>query len=240
MEYKEFKMILCEKLQEINIILSEMQVEQFFKYMNLLLEWNEKINLTAITDENEIILKHFVDSLTICKYLENKNSLIDVGTGAGFPGIPVKIVRPDLKIVLLDSLNKRVKFLNDVIEKLDLKDIVALHGRAEEVARKQEYREQFDIATSRAVANLSVLLEYLVPFVKVGERCICMKGAEIEEELNSAEKAIMVLGAKVDMVDDFLLPGSDMRRNLVILKKMKETSGKYPRKAGVPAKDPIG
>ncbi len=240
MEYKEFKKILCEKMQDINIILSEMQVEQFFKYMNLLLEWNEKINLTAITDENEIILKHFVDSLTICKYLENKNSLIDVGTGAGFPGIPVKIVRPDLKIVLLDSLNKRVKFLNDVIEKLDLKNIVALHGRAEEVARKPEYREQFDIATSRAVANLSVLLEYLVPFVKVGERCICMKGAEIEEELNSAGKAIMVLGVKVDKVDDFLLPGSDMRRNLVILKKMKETSGKYPRKAGVPAKDPIG
>lgn len=240
MEYKEFKKILCEKMQDINIILSEMQVEQFFKYMNLLLEWNEKINLTAITDENEIILKHFVDSLTICKYLENKNSLIDVGTGAGFPGIPVKIVRPDLKIVLLDSLNKRVKFLNDVIEKLDLKNIVALHGRAEEVARKPEYREQFDIATSRAVANLPVLLEYLVPFVKVGERCICMKGAEIEEELNSAGKAIMVLGAKVDKVDDFLLPGSDMRRNLVILEKMKETSGKYPRKAGVPAKDPIG
>ena len=240
MEYKEFKKILCEKMQDINIILSEMQVEQFFKYMNLLLEWNEKINLTAITDENEIILKHFVDSLTICKYLENKNSLIDVGTGAGFPGIPVKIVRPDLKIVLLDSLNKRVKFLNDVIEKLDLKNIVALHGRAEEVARKPEYREQFDIATSRAVANLSVLLEYLVPFVKVGERCICMKGAEIEEELNSAGKAIMVLGVKVDKVDDFLLLGSDMRRNLVILKKMKETSGKYPRKAGVPAKDPIG
>lgn len=240
MEYKEFKKILCEKMQDINIILSEMQVEQFFKYMNLLLEWNEKINLTAITDENEIILKHFVDSLTICKYLENKNSLIDVGTGAGFPGIPVKIVRPDLKIVLLDSLNKRVKFLNDVIEKLDLKNIVALHGRAEEVARKPEYREQFDIATSRAVANLSVLLEYLVPFVKVGERCICMKGAEIEEELNSAGKAMMVLGAKIDKVDDFLLPGSDMRRNLVILKKMKETSGKYPRKAGVPAKDPIG
>ena len=240
MEYKEFKKILCEKMQDINIILSEMQVEQFFKYMNLLLEWNEKINLTAITDENEIILKHFVDSLTICKYLENKNSLIDVGTGAGFPGIPVKIVRPDLKIVLLDSLNKRVKFLNDVIEKLDLKNIVALHGRAEEVARKPEYREQFDIATSRAVANLSVLLEYLVPFVKVGERCICMKGAEIEEELNSAGKAMMVLGAKIDKVDDFWLPGSDMRRNLVILKKMKETSGKYPRKAGVPAKDPIG
>ena len=240
MEYKEFKKILCEKMQDINIILSEMQVEQFFKYMNLLLEWNEKINLTAITDENEIILKHFVDSLTICKYLENKNSLIDVGTGAGFPGIPVKIVRPDLKIVLLDSLNKRVKFLNDVIEKLDLKNIVALHGRAEEVARKPEYREQFDMATSRAVANLSVLLEYLVPFVKVGERCICMKGAEIEEELNSAGKAMMVLGAKIDKVDDFLLPGSDMRRNLVILKKMKETSGKYPRKAGVPAKDPIG
>ena len=240
MEYKEFKKILCEKMQDINIILSEMQVEQFFKYMNLLLEWNEKINLTAITDENEIILKHFVDSLTICKYLENKNSLIDVGTGAGFPGIPVKIVRPDLKIVLLDSLNKRVKFLNDVIEKLDLKNIVALHGRAEEVARKPEYREQFDIVTSRAVANLSVLLEYLVPFVKVGERCICMKGAEIEEELNSAGKAMMVLGAKIDKVDDFLLPGSDMRRNLVILKKMKETSGKYPRKAGVPAKDPIG
>ena len=133
-----------------------------------------------------------------------------------------------------------MKFLNDVIEKLDLKNIVALHGRAEEVARKPEYREQFDIATSRAVANLSVLLEYLVPFVKVGERCICMKGAEIEEELNSAGKAIMVLGVKVDKVDDFLLPGSDMRRNLVILKKMKETSGKYPRKAGVPAKDPIG
>ncbi len=239
MEYKEFEKILCDKLKEIDITINKVQVEQFFNYMKLLLEWNEKINLTAITDENEIIIKHFVDSLTICKYLKDEESLIDVGTGAGFPGIPIKIVRPDMEIVLLDSLNKRVKFLEEVIQKLKLKNITALHGRAEEVGRNPKYREKFDVATSRAVANLSVLLEYLVPFVKLSKACICMKGSEIEEEVDNAKKAMDVLGVSVEKIDSFVLPKTDMKRNLVILKKGKITPNKYPRKAGTPAKDPI-
>ena len=230
-----FKEKLIKKCPELT---SEMQ-QQFEDYMKLLLEWNEKINLTAITEEDDIIQKHFVDSLTISKYIEDGKSLVDVGTGAGFPGLPIKIARKEVKVTLVDSLNKRIKFLEDVIEKIKLQQIETLHFRAEEFGQNKKYRENFDIATSRAVANLSTLVEYLLPLVKVGGTCICMKGSEIKEELENAKKAIEILGGKVEQVIEFVLPESDIKRNIVIIKKIKSTPGKYPRKAGTPAKEPL-
>ena len=232
---KNFKEKLSEKCSELT---DEMQ-QQFEDYMNLLLEWNEKINLTAITEEDEIILKHFVDSLTISKYIKEGKSIVDVGTGAGFPGVPLKIVRKDLKVTLVDSLNKRILFLNDVIEKLRLKEIETLHYRAEEFGQNKKYRESFDIATSRAVANLSTLVEYLLPLVKVGGICVCMKGSEIKEELENSKKAIEILGGEVEQVEEFYLPGTDIKRSIVMIKKISSTPKKYPRKPGTPAKEPI-
>ena len=207
--------------------------------MVLLIEWNEKINLTAITEPQEIILKHFVDSLTIAKYIEEGNTIIDMGTGAGFPGIPLKIYRNDVKVVLADSLNKRIKFLNEVIEKLQLKNIETIHCRAEELGKNKEYREKFDYATSRAVANLSTLSEYLLPFVKLNGSGIFMKTMEIDEELENAKKAIKILGGRIEKVDKFEIPESDLGRSIIIVKKEKQTPSKYPRKPGTPAKEPL-
>lgn len=239
MKKEEFKKVLYEKVKKIGIELKEEQLEKFYLYMNILLEWNEKINLTAITNEEEIILKHFVDSLTINKYIEEGKSIIDVGTGAGFPGIPIKILREDLKVTLLDSLNKRINFLNEVIEKLDLKNIECIHGRAEEFGKNKNYREKYDFATSRAVANMSTLSEYLIPFVKVGGKVLAMKGDKAEEELEEAKKAIKLLGGKVENIDNFYLPDSDIKRNIIIIKKIEKTERKFPRKPGMPAKEPI-
>ena len=228
-----------EKLNKKSPELTAKMQQQFEDYMKLLLEWNEKINLTAITEEDDIILKHFVDSLTISKYIKDGKSIVDVGTGAGFPGIPVKIAREDVKVTLVDSLNKRILFLQDVIEKLGLKQIETLHFRAEEFGQNKKYRESFDIATSRAVANLSTLVEYLLPLVKVGGICICMKGSEIKEELENSKNAIKILGGEIEQVEEFTLPESDIKRNIVIIKKVKETPKRYPRKPGTPAKEPI-
>lgn len=239
MEKKEFELLLKERMEQIGIDLNEFQIEQFYRYMNLLLKWNQNINLTAIVEPKEIILKHFIDSVMISKYLERKDNLIDVGTGAGFPGIPLKIVKPNIKITLLDSLNKRVLFLQEVIKELKLDNIEVFHGRAEEFGKNEKYREKFDIVTSRAVANLSTLSEYMLPFVKIKGYCICMKGAEIEEELDTAKNAIYILGGKIEKIDSFNLLNTDMKRNNLILIKEKSTPSKYPRKAGMPAKEPI-
>lgn len=230
-----FKEKLTKKCPE----LTDKMQQQFEDYMKLLLEWNEKINLTAITEEDDIILKHFVDSLTISKYIKEGKSIVDVGTGAGFPGIPLKIAREDVKLTLVDSLNKRILFLNEVIEKLGLQKVETLHFRAEEFGQNKKYRESFDIATSRAVANLSTLVEYLLPLVKAGGICICMKGSEINEELENSKKAIQVLGGRIEQVEEFTLPESDIKRNIVIIAKIKETPMRYPRKPGTPAKEPI-
>lgn len=232
---QSFKEKISKKCPELT---SNMQ-QQFEDYMKLLLEWNEKINLTAITEENDIIQKHFEDSLTISKYIKDNSTIVDVGTGAGFPGIPLKIAREDIDVTLVDSLNKRIKFLEDVIAKIQLKNIKALHFRAEEFGQNKKYRESFDIATSRAVANLSTLVEYLLPLVKVGGICICMKGSEIKEELENSKKAIEILGGKIEKVEEFTLLESDIKRNIVIIKKIKQTPSKYPRKAGTPAKEPL-
>ncbi len=252
MEKSEFSKQIAEKMQQIKIDLTQNQINQFYTYMQLLIEWNEKMNLTAITEPNEVILKHFVDSATIIKHIKarstkendttpnsEKTKLIDIGTGAGFPGIPIKIIRPDIEIVLLDSLNKRITFLNEVIKKLQLEKITAIHARAEEAGKNKKYREQFDIVTSRAVANMSTLSEYTIPLIKVGGKGIYMKGSEIEEELEKSKKAIQVLGGKIEKVESFNLPSTNIKRNNVIIHKKSTTSGKYPRKPGLAKKEPI-
>lgn len=230
-----------KQLEELNIQLNEDQKWKFKRYYELLIEWNKIMNLTAITDYDEVNEKHFVDSLAIVKSieLEKVKSMIDIGTGAGFPGIPLKIVFPQLQVVLLDSLNKRVKFLNKVKEELGLENIDILHGRAEDYARENEYREKFDLCVSRAVANLSTLCEYCLPYVKIGGVFISYKSGNIEEELQESKKAIEILGGKVEEHIKFQLPGTDITRSFVKIKKKSSTKNKYPRKAGIPAKEPI-
>lgn len=239
MNFNEFSTDLTYKGKNIGVEISKEQSEKFFKYMNLLLEWNEKINLTAITEPKDIILKHFIDSITIEKYIKDNSKMIDIGTGAGFPGIPVSIIKNNVKITLMDSLNKRIKFLDEVIKENKLTNVDTIHGRAEELARNEEYREKFDIATSRAVASLNILLEYMIPFVKVGGYCICMKGSNVEEEIEKAKKALEVLHCSIEKIEKFELPGSDYGRNIIIVKKNDSTSKKYPRKPGTPVKEPI-
>lgn len=229
------------ELEKIGISLNDEQKQKFDRYYELLVEWNKVMNLTGITDYDEVNLKHFTDSLTIVKILDmNKvESVIDVGTGAGFPGIPLKIIFPHLKIVLLDSLNKRIRFLDEVIRQLNLSDIVTVHGRAEEIAKKSEYRESFDLCVSRAVANLSTLSEYCLPFVKNKGYFISYKSGSADEEISNSENALKILGGIKDEVDRFLLPGTDIGRILVKIKKQGHTPSKYPRKAGMPGKEPL-
>lgn len=230
--------LLKELSDKIEVNLTEEQISKFITYKELLKEWNQKINLTAITEDNEIVLKHFVDSLTVLKYIHQNANIIDVGTGAGFPGIPTKIARKDVSVTLLDSLNKRINFLNDVIEKTNLENIKKVHGRAEDFGQNKEYRERYDIAVARAVANLSTLTELCLPFVKVGGSFIAMKGNSTEE-FEEAKKAIETLGGKIEKIDRFNLPGTDIERNIVVIKKINKTPNQYPRKAGIPANKPI-
>ena len=234
MDFEEFEKEFKNKLK--NIMFRKEQIEQFYEYMRLLKEWNEKINLTAITEPKEIITKHFIDSLTVLPYINENDKVIDIGTGAGFPGIPLKIAKPELNITLLDSLNKRITFLEEVISKLGLTDIYCIHGRAEEYAL--EKREFYDVAVSRAVAELPVLLEYLLPFVKVGGRCICMKGPKAIEEIEKSNKALEILGGKIEKVENIKIEG-EMDRNIIIIAKIKSTPSNYPRKAGTANKKPI-
>lgn len=232
-----------KNLENIGITLSDQQYEQFDKYYELLVEWNSFMNLTGITDYEEVLLKHYVDSLVLhieeIGHDKESISLIDVGTGAGFPGLPLKIAHPEINVVLLDSLNKRVKFLNQVIDDLGLTGIEAVHYRAEDGGRNSNLREHFDVSVSRAVANLATLVEYNLPFVKVGGYFVAYKSGDIDEELRNAERAIKILGGEVEKVDKFNLPYSDIERSLVYIKKIKPTSGKYPRKAGLPGKEPL-
>lgn len=237
MKIQEFSNELKEKLKLINIKLEDKQIEEFYNYMNLLLEWNKRINLTAITEPIEVILKHFVDSATIIKYIEDNKKIVDVGTGAGFPGIPLNIINSKASYTLVDSLNKRINFLNEVINSLQLNNINTIHSRIEDFGRNN--KERFDIATSRAVASLNILLEYLLPLVKIGGICICMKGSNVKEEIENASKALEILGGKIEKVEKIILPDSDIERNIVIVKKVKSAPSKYPRKAGIPTKDPI-
>ena len=236
---EDFKNYFEALLNKINITLNDKQYNDFYLYMNELIEWNKNINLAAVTEVNEVIQKHFIDSLTILKFINDNNKIIDVGTGAGFPGIPLKIVNSTLDVTLLDSLNKRILFLNNIIEELGLKNIKTIHSRVEDTANDTQYREKYDIATSRAVAQLNVLLEYLLPLVKVGGKCICMKGGNIEEEINSSKQALNILGGKIEKIETFELPNSDIKRNIIIVEKINNTSKNYPRKAGIPSKKPL-
>lgn len=233
--------VLTKKVKELSIVLNDKQIQQFEQYYNILVEWNKVMNLTAITEYEEVVEKHFLDSLTIVNAInmEKIETLIDVGTGAGFPGIPLKIAFPHLKVTLLDSLNKRIKFLNEVIDLLELDNIKTIHGRAEDYAKQAEYREQYDICVSRAVANLATLSEYCLPYVKVDGLFVPYKSGEIDEELKSSEKAVSILGGKVEEVVKFQLPGTDIGRSFVKIHKIKETKKKYPRKAGMPTKEPL-
>ena len=233
--------IFDNKLKELGIALTSVQKQQFDKFYEILVEWNKVMNLTGITDYEEVNEKHFIDSLSIVKAvdLNQITSVIDIGTGAGFPGIPLKIAFPHLKIVLLDSLNKRINFLNHVICELGLSNITTIHGRAEDFAKQKQYREQFDLCVSRAVANLTTLSEYCIPYINVGGMFIPYKSGEIDNEVQESLRAIDILGGNIHEIIKFNLPESEIHRSFIKIKKMKNTSKKYPRKAGLPAKEPL-
>ncbi len=233
--------LFVSDLKSFEITLSQEQLRQFIRYYEILTEWNQMMNLTAITEYDEVMKKHFLDSLSLVKAYDvhKKTSVIDVGTGAGFPGLALKIAFPDLQVTLLDSLNKRISFLNHVIGELGLTGVEAIHGRAEDYAKKGKLREQFDLCVSRAVANLSTLSEYCLPFVKVGGQFISYKSEKIAEEMGAASGAISLLGGRVRGQSEFYLPNSDIYRNLFIVDKVRRTPDRYPRKAGLPAKEPL-
>ena len=230
-------------LEELNITLTDEQIEQFLQYYEMLVEKNKVMNLTGITEYEEVIQKHFLDSLSLIRVIPDiasqKLTVIDLGTGAGFPGIPLKIAFPELEITLMDSLNKRILFLQEVIDALGLKKVSAVHGRAEEMASNATHRQQYDLCVSREVSNLAVLTEYCLPFVKKGGLFVSYKSADSDAEIQEGKKAISILGGKLTSVDKFQLPDSDLRRALVCIKKVKDTPKKYPRKAGTPAKLPL-
>ncbi len=237
----EFFQLMKEASLEAGIDFSEHQYNQFIKYMRLLQEWNEKINLTAITEDEEIVKKHFIDCIKAFKSeaIKNANNIIDVGTGAGFPGLPIAIMNPNVQVTLLDSLNKRINFLNLVVEELGLKNVKTIHSRAEDGARNKELREKFDVATSRAVANMAVLSEYCLPYVKVKGYFVALKGPAIEEELKDGQKAINVLGGEFKNIIEVNIEKSDLNHNIVEVKKIKQCPKIYPRKAGTVNKNPI-
>ena len=220
---------------------NEKKYEQFMQYKDLIKEWNEKVNLTAIKEDEEIVKKHFIDSMKVFKFNELKNAknVIDIGTGGGFPGIPMKIIKPEINIVLLDSLNKRINFLNEVIRELGLENIKAIHGRAEDYAQEVQYREKFDVAVSRAVANLTVLSEFCIPYVKVGGYFVAMKGPAVEEEIKQSQNAIRMLGGRIEHIEKVEIEDSDLNHNLVIISKIAQKHKKYPRKAGMVTKSPL-
>ena len=236
MDYLKFKEIIENDLKYINLEITDESKENLYKYMNNLIEWNQKINLTAIKNEEEIILKHFVDSI----YIKNmvKGRVLDIGSGAGFPGIPLKLVNNNINLVSIDSVNKKINFQKDTAEKLSLNNIEIIHTRAEDLAQNKDYREQFDFVVSRAVANLSTLSEYMLPFTKIGGKCICMKGPNCIEEIDNAENAIKLLGGRIEKIEEYKI-ADGIDRVLVIISKEKSTNKIYPRGQGKPSKDPL-
>ena len=238
MDLQEFQNIFRKESSKNSIEFDENKAEKLYEYMNLILEWNEKINVTAIKDEKEFIVKHFVDSLTISGFAVNAKRVLDIGTGAGFPGIPLKIYHPEVDFTLIDSVNKKVMILQDVIDKLKLEKIEALHIRAEDLAKDLKYRENFDVVTTRAVSNLATISEYMLPFVNVGGMAICMKGPNVDEELVNAGNAIKLLGGEIEKIQKIQID-DEFERNIIIIKKINRTDKKYPRGQGKPAKEPI-
>ncbi|WP_069999910.1 16S rRNA (guanine(527)-N(7))-methyltransferase RsmG [Cellulosilyticum sp. I15G10I2] len=234
--------LLFDGAYTLGISLSEIQIDQFMLYKILLLEWNQKMNLTAITEDFEVITKHFLDCLTINKALDmaQVKTLIDIGTGAGFPGLVIKIAFPHIKVTLVDSLKKRLTFLEEVIMQLRLEGVVCVHQRAEDLGKQKQYREAFDVCASRAVAHLAVLSEYTIPFVKLGGYLIALKGQRLDEELQQGKKALEILGATLEEIIDAAVPETDLNHRIAKIKKVKSTALKYPRKAGEPTKMPLG
>ena len=235
------KDFLVSSFKSIGYELNSIQIKQFLRYYEMLVKKNKVMNLTAITEFNDVVIKHFVDSVLAAKIIDinNYEKLIDVGTGAGFPGIPLKIMFPFLKVTLLDSLNKRILFLGEVINELNLEDVLLVHGRAEDIARENEHRESYDLCVSRAVANLSVLSEYCTPFIRVGGDFISYKASNSDDEIKNAEPAIKKLGCETEWIKKLSIPDTDIERTFVCIKKKTKTSKKYPRKAGVPSKTPL-
>lgn len=235
------KSLLLESAQALGIALSETQTDQFMQYLSLLLEWNEKMNLTAITDPVEVVQKHFIDCISVLPHLDlqGDETIIDVGTGAGFPGVPLKIASPALQVTLLDALQKRLTFLDTLTQSLQLSDVTLVHSRAEDGGQNPELREQFDLCVSRAVANLAVLLEYCLPFVKVGGRLAALKGPDAAQEIEQAQNALQTLGGKVTAVIPVTIPHTDLQHQLVLVEKISSTPQRYPRKAGKISKKPL-
>jgi 16S rRNA (guanine527-N7)-methyltransferase len=241
---ESIKQDFIKNAEEIGISIDERMLSSFDIYYKNLLEWNAVMNLTAITEEKDVYEKHFLDSLTITKIVSRETldrglTLLDMGTGAGFPGLPIAIVFPNVHVILMDSLNKRIRFLEDTAQKLDLTNVTAIHARAEELARNKKYREKEDICCSRAVANLSTLSEYCLPFVKKGGYFISYKTENVQSEIDQGQKAIKILGGELKQTEFFALPGTDYQRSLVKIEKVGTTPVKYPRKAGTPSKEPI-
>jgi 16S rRNA (guanine527-N7)-methyltransferase len=236
-----FYNLMSKSAEDVGLQLSKEQYEKFIIYMKLLQEWNKNINLTAIVEAEDIIKKHFIDSMKVFKREELKkaNTLIDVGTGAGFPGIPIAIMNNNIKVTLLDSLNKRVNFLNTVINELELSNVTTIHSRAEDGARDNKLREKFDIATSRAVANMSVLAEFCLPYVKMGGSFIALKGPAVDQEIKDSIGAIKILGGELLDICEVNIEDIELRHNLVVIKKIKQCSKLYPRKAGLITKNPL-
>lgn len=228
-------------LKDLSLQLTDQQICQFLRYYEMLVEWNQVMNLTGITEYGEVMKKHFIDSLSLVKIYDTSGecSVIDVGTGAGFPGLAMKIAFPQMQITLLDSLNKRIRFLDAVIAELGLEGVTTIHGRAEDYARPDQLREQFDLCVSRAVANLSSLSEYCLPFVKTGGCFISYKSEKVSEELTAAKNAVFLLGGRFERNEEFTLPDSDIYRNLICICKVHPTAKKYPRKAGLVTKEPL-
>lgn len=238
MNLQEFQKEFEQECGKNNIEFDVEKCEKLYQYMKLILEWNEKINVTAIKDEKEFIVKHFIDCLTVNSLLKDEKRILDIGTGAGFPGIPLKIYHPEMEFTLVDSVNKKITVLNDLIEKLGMEKIEALHVRAEELARDLKYRENFDVVTTRAVSNLATISEYMLPFVKIGGKAICMKGPNVEQELVDSKNAIKLLGGEIEEIKKIHI-NDEMERNLIVIKKINKTDKKYPRGQGKPVKEPI-
>ena len=232
---------LKKTLEAMNIENSQELIEKFRMYMEGVLEWNEKVNLTTITDSDEFVIKHFIDSIICANYPEYINAvkIIDVGTGAGFPGIPLSIISPEKEFILMDSLNKRLKIIDELCQRSDIKNVVTLHARAEELEKNKAHRERYDLCVSRAVANMSVLAEYCLPFIKVGGFLMAYKGPEAENEVKEAEHALSLLGGKAEEIRNGNLKEFGIEHKVVVIKKVKNTPSKFPRKAGTPAKEPL-
>ncbi|MDD4067023.1 MAG: 16S rRNA (guanine(527)-N(7))-methyltransferase RsmG [Clostridia bacterium] len=235
MDKEYFKKIL----NTFNIELNEEKLNKFEIYLNELIETNKNFNLTRIVDEKDVLEKHFLDSLIINKYINSNDKVIDIGSGAGFPGIPLKIFLDNINILMVDSVNKKVDFINKIISELKLENALAIHERAEDLAHNIDYREKYDVAVSRAVANMSTLAEYLIPFVKIDGKIIYIKGPNIKDELNNSKNAINILGGKIEYIYEYKLPNLEQIYNIIVIKKVKSTNSKYPRKAGIPNNNPI-